>query len=253
MANLSGVTVTQPAAGSVLSVQPDKHGFYVKPFTNGTATFTEADNYADLIVGALPFGATVDAAEIVTLSGRRIRGDRTITADNQTFRARVFLGEPLHTRLYDRMVTRKGAPNQGEPLAFTRSYPDYIGIAGVMTVENMNPESDPEADAYGYDVEAAFSDFDWVNLMPVPTASAVSPTSGATGTVLTSTGTNLNLISAAEFVSGGTVTATQTTFSVKTDTEVRFASPSGLTATVAYSVRLRYGNGTVAAGTFTAA
>jgi hypothetical protein len=254
MANLTGVSVTQPAAGSVLSVQPDKHGFYLKPFTSGVASFVEADNYADLIVGALPFGATVDAAEIVTLSGRRIRGDRTITADNQTFRVRAFLGEEKHTRLYDRMVTRKGAPNQGEPMAFLRSFPDYIGILGVATVENMSPESDPEADAYGYDVEAAFSDFDWVNVMPVPTASAVSPTGGAAGTTVSTTGTDLNLITAAEFVtSGGVLTATVTSFLTQTSTGLSFSSPTGLTATVTYNVRLRYAEGTVAAGTFAAA
>ncbi len=166
MPELTGVSVTEPAAGSVLTIQPDEHGFYLKAFTTGTASFVDADNYADLIIGALPFSASVDAADLRTLSGRRIRGDRTITADNQTARFNVFLGQAKHTLLFDRLVTRKSAPNQGDPLAFLRSFPDYAGIAGASTVENMNPEGDPDADAYGWDVEFAFSDFDWVDLTP---------------------------------------------------------------------------------------
>lgn len=169
MPNLTGVSVTQPAAGTVLTVQPDKQGYYLKPYTSGSASFVDADNYADLIIGALPFAATVDAAELRTLSGRRIRGDRTITADNQTARFNVFLGQAKHTLLYDRLATRKSAPSRGDPVGFLRSFPDYAGIAGAATVENMNPEGDPEADAYGWDVEFAFSDFDWVNLTPATT------------------------------------------------------------------------------------
>ncbi len=117
----------------------DVHGFYLRPFTTGTATFVAADNYADLIVGAFPFSATVDAAEITTLSGRRISGDRTITADNQTVRFRVFHGEAKHTLLFNRLVTRPSAPDQGEPLAFLRSYPDYIAIAGRARLKTWTP------------------------------------------------------------------------------------------------------------------
>ena len=167
MPDLTGVTVTEPAAGSVLTVQPDEHGFYLKEYTTGSATFVEADNYGDLIVGALPFTATVDAADLRTLSGRRIRGDRTITGDNQTARFNVFYGQAKHTLMFDHLVTRKSAPKQGDPLGFLRSFPDYAGIAGAATIENMNPEGDPAADAYGWDVEFAFADFDWVDLTPV--------------------------------------------------------------------------------------
>ncbi len=255
MPNLSVVSITQPPADLTFVNQPGSHGFYIKPFPAGggpLTSFADTDNFADNIIGALPYSSTVEAAELVTLSGKRLRGDRTVTAENQTFRANIFRGQTKFDLLFDRVIARKDAASQGQALGFLRTFPDDNAVQGVLRVENMNPEGDPSADAFGYDVEVSFGDFAWVDVRVIPTFTSKTPATGPVGTPIVFTGTNLTPVTSVQFRTGATVVATQSNLTSRSATNFTAASPSGLTAATTYNVFMMYASGEIAAGTFAA-
>ena len=256
MPDFTNVSIAAPSQDAIFVAQPEKHSFYLKAFSGGASvtTFAEGDNYADDVIGALPFSSAAEAAELIALSGKRFRGDRTITAENQTARIQVFLGQEKHTRLYDRLVTRKKAPFQGAPLAFVRGFPDGLGVQGVAYVENMVGEGDPGADAFGYDFEFSFdNEFDYVDIRAIPVYTSATPAGGPAGTVQTVNGQKLTSVTRVEFrTAGGVVTQSVTNFTTQSATQLVYATPAGLTNGTTYNRFLLAGGTEVAAGTFAA-
>ena len=255
--NWTDVSIAPLSALQAVRNLPNKHGLYIKPFpkSNGVrqnvTSFTEDDNFADAIPVALPFNKTVESEERTMLSGLKLRGKRTVSADNQTVRIEVFAGEDKFALLADReiaVVEEDVTDLTGEDLAFARTYPDGTAIVGNLLVENMNGEADPAAAQFGQDVELSFPKFYRTNVIAgaAPTGTR-APASGTTGTVVTITGTRLDTVTALKY---GVATIPASAFATQSATSITFAIPAGQT-TGSKAMAMVYPGGEVALGNFT--
>lgn len=262
---ISGREVTPREALQGILVD-SKAAIYIAEFPAGgaAATFTEADNYSDVLVGDVSADYSREGSERVTVSGRTIRANGRVTFEARGgVELHAAEGTPKFARLEKVDPVRGKAVTGGNPggdLAVLLFSEGRSGFKGILNIDKLvTPMGSDEG--YFHLADLVYSELEYFPASDNPVAAPVvtptftskTPVSGPIGTTTTATGTGFTPVTAAQFRTTGTTTvvATQNTFGAgRTATSLPFAVPAGLTVGTSYDVFLVHPNGAVAAGSF---
>ena len=208
---------------------------YVAPFPagGGQAIFSRSDKVPGLAAGDYgpseePGGETLLLADDSSLY---VPGPSTYP--RKTLVTHANDNNPIIKRLTAHAQTTKGSAVRGKPLAYQTTNRDRSGETGVIFVISRNtPKEGNHRHEFLLEYRSMFPYTSDDNPIPVdlqaPTVSGIAPTTGPATTEITSTGTNLDTVSAVNFQQGGATVDTQDAYVSQAADSLVFTPPAGI-------------------------